>query len=247
MTLFNTRQNCIFQNNQVLKYLNVRGSDNTFSPSLDTFPNIDLIDSQVATSYPFTTFPTSLTSMRSYNSTFPNIPNIPITPNLKSLTFNAVTTLSAITNYTNILKNSNGTLDLSVLFSSSFVGPLIDETSLCSLGKLTLQTQNGITSIPDCFWCYDSPARYSGPLTKPVGFVCNYTVDSPLVLLFGKGILTGKNLGWTFANVNNTNIKVLTPNSKIEVTYGSPITGPPQPFAISLNQTYNYILDTTIM
>ncbi|EGG25370.1 hypothetical protein DFA_03619 [Cavenderia fasciculata] len=227
---------------------NLKG-DNTFSPSLDTFPVIDLLYIQDSTAFPFTTYPPSLTKMSGNLGTLTNIPNIPVTPNLQLLSFNAVPQLAIPnTNFTNILGNANGTLDLTIMSSPNFAGPLVQETSLCSLGKLTLPPPSGVTSIPDCFWCYDSPARYSGPLTKPVGFTCTYTVDSPLVLLFGKGVLTGKNLGWTLpANLNNTMISVLTPNSKIEVTYSTPITGPPQPFAITLNQANNYILDTTIM
>ncbi|EGG13904.1 hypothetical protein DFA_11665 [Cavenderia fasciculata] len=122
------------------------------------------------------------------------------------------------------------------------VGPLNQETALCKLGGVVL-TDTGVTSVPDCFWCYinEPYGRFvvGSNVKIPVGFKCTITFDSTnIITVFKRGVIKGKNIGWGVTIGSNLLVPIV-PNEQLEVTVsGVAATGPPQLFNIQFGENY---------
>ncbi|EGG23028.1 hypothetical protein DFA_05158 [Cavenderia fasciculata] len=199
--------------------------DSTVYPFLNGYPpNVEYIDFRMTSinNIPPVVIPSSATSI--------NLTGCPIT---LPIDFNTV------------LQNTTGNLEL-IFFGNgsnpSLVGPLSQETALCRLKGLQLEG-TGVTSIPDCFWCYQNEptVRFAVPASVvfPVGFTCPITFTSTnLVTVFKKAIIKGKNLGWG-ANVGGNTLVPIVPNEQLQATINGVATdGPPQNISIQFSNDY---------
>ncbi|EGG19596.1 hypothetical protein DFA_00174 [Cavenderia fasciculata] len=215
-----------------------------FEPTLDKFSNLDklTVHQSSKNSYPFQSekFPQKLTGLYLNSGTMTTIPNVTIPSYINTLSLLENNIVQGSIDFDHILKDTNGSLLLDLSINPNLTGPLVQETSLCGLKTLKLGG-TAVTSVPDCFWCYqDPPQKIVLPLglAKPSAFICQISVDnSTLVTLFKSTVISGSNLGWG-SNVAGVSVIPIVPNKIMGLYYPFvPIDGPPQHYIVRLSDT----------
>ncbi|EGG20783.1 hypothetical protein DFA_00648 [Cavenderia fasciculata] len=202
-------------NTSAITQLGLDGKQSTLTPSdYNEYPNLQFViltNSSIST-YPFTSFPSSLLNFASTLSEFTEIPPIPIIKDnfFLGLANNKLTGSIPFHLWDNVI---GGTLD--VKNNPDLMGSVPE--SWCD--KRLLLSNTSISYVPDCFWCYQSSNVISLPstLTKPSSIDCAITLDKDIYFsMNGTANITGRNFGFYTENVN---YRLIVSNSKIAITY----------------------------
>ncbi|EGG23029.1 hypothetical protein DFA_05159 [Cavenderia fasciculata] len=218
------------------------GSTISFDPSLDKLTRLKTItgNDYASTQYPFSqAYPPNIVNVNYRTALFTTIPPVTLPSTAANLDISD-NLIELPIDFNTILKNSTGNLILNLQNNDKLVGPLDQETALCRLKTLNL-AGTGVTSLPDCFWCYQNEPifRLGAPIPIPIPFTCSITFDDTnLATVFGKTIIKGKNLGWG-ANVGGNTLVAIVPNEQLQATLSGLVTdSPPQPIDIQFSNDY---------
>ncbi|EGG23038.1 hypothetical protein DFA_05168 [Cavenderia fasciculata] len=233
-----------FNSTQWLTDLTYFGTDITFNPGLTTFQNLKAVTVAKYTSplYPFSQgYPPNIGIMNLPGSSISTITPTPIPSSATILDLTGCQVSMPI-DFNRVLQNTTGNLVLNLQNNVPFLGPLDQEKALCKLKYLNLGG-TGVTSIPDCFWCYknEPTTRFIVPalVVIPAGFSCQITLDSlNLVTIFKQTIIKGRNLGWG-SSVGGNILVPIVPNEKLQANIsGIAMNGPPQPISIQFSNNH---------
>ncbi|EGG22013.1 RhoGAP domain-containing protein [Cavenderia fasciculata] len=181
---------------------------------IDITPFTALINLEVQfsliTSYPWSFYPPTLEFLQLANNRLTSIPTMAFPKNVFSVNLSENRLSGTIP--ISILANKPKKMNFQIGGNQNITGNLGEEW--CSINGLYIQN-TGITSIPDCWWCYSSSNYLQTSLfpPNPSTLQCNVSVDSTSLLSkAGYVTIVGQNLGWA---VNIPNARLLVPNKEI--------------------------------
>ncbi|EGG24362.1 hypothetical protein DFA_06512 [Cavenderia fasciculata] len=187
--------------------------------------------------FPFTSYPSQLTSIiLQQNIPISVIPNITLPPLLDSFTSSFDNAKGQVPWN---LFSSKKKLYLDLSYNPLLTGSVSPD--MCSVDLSLNILNSGITTLPECLYCYLSdPKVIKTTITPPPNFNCNFTIDSlDIYTKFGKALISGTNLGYGEKNFTRYSIKRIVPNSLIEFTTDY-LSGPKKTMVIKLSDYYSY-------
>ncbi|EGG20713.1 hypothetical protein DFA_00574 [Cavenderia fasciculata] len=216
------------------------GYDSTVSPTFDQFISLKYLYMRNVSTIviPFASYPPLLTSIIFNDDHFTSFPSIPLGSNLKQMTLQN-SNLNGQVPWGIFANKSN--FELNLQESEGIVGSVSE--SFCS-NKLFIQN-SGISSVPDCFWCYVfNPSIFQTSLTISPTFSCNITFET-MDLVTNNGItqLNGNNIGFGNSGPSYMLTSIIG-NKKLDLMISPFIYGIKTPITIetdSYHSSYSFV------
>ncbi|EGG19595.1 Epidermal growth factor-related protein [Cavenderia fasciculata] len=218
--------------------LSYYGEKLSFDPPLDSFRQLKRIKitNYQSNNYPFLSYPPYLERFELTHSSFNTIPPIPVPNSLINLILSSNQIQGPI-DFDSIFGNYVGFLLGLDIQENPLSGALDQESVLCRL-RFINASQTTITSIPLCFWCYESSViRFIKPpsVIPPSSPVCDVTVDSTtLYTVNQRTTIYGSLIGWG-SDANGILLHPLIANKRLSAIIPTPVSGPPLTYTINFS------------
>ncbi|EGG16370.1 hypothetical protein DFA_09401 [Cavenderia fasciculata] len=220
-----------FTNVSQMKDLKLDGYKASVTPTLEEFLSLEKLTMRYAslTEFPFSSFPPKLVE---FTAMFSNFESIPVTPDFPPSLLSFDLTNNLLTGTIPWSRFEKTGMKVGLANNMGVTGDVPD--SMCIADTLYVYN-TGITSIPDCFWCYEyQGASFSSSLTKPPVLNCDITLDSQeLITVNGVTNIIGNGLGWKYYNLPSYELQYNIPNKNLSLTYPGYINGAKQNVSIS--------------